>query len=441
MTRQPNKDAPFFRRRRAAEAEQAADRKRLLEERRAVTEKAEAERERQAELTRTQAAERQDWLFDQAKDRLTAANAAIGTTRTFFFALLSIAAYIGVVVWGTTDEQLLRISPIKLPLIGVEVPLTSFYLFVPWLFVLLHLNLLMHLGLTSRKLKVFLDLLRHLERERADYLRNDVSNFPLAQWLVGHNDRIFHLFLSVLVVILLLLIPPYLLFWMLVRFLAFQSEEVAWSQAIATTTDILMILSFFSWFYWQVQSARRQKGGWEKVRRKLDRVLAVGLKLVVWPLTLALLVLPGIAAPYLASRLADRLPAGQSRTSFCGTIGPLPLKVEWQGALLKSLCAQYQLVVREGFLTRNTMPARAVNALRGDDRWARAKALDEALGLPLRGRSLKWADFGFAVLPKADLRQALLQGADLSNAELQGADFEDAQLQGADLSRAQLQYA
>lgn len=43
----------------------------------------------------------QDWRFEQAKDRLAAANDAIRTTRTFFFALLSIAAYIGDVIAGT----------------------------------------------------------------------------------------------------------------------------------------------------------------------------------------------------------------------------------------------------------------------------------------------------------------------------------------------------
>jgi hypothetical protein len=102
------------------------------------------------------------WLLQQAKDRLAAANAAIGSTRTFFFALISIAAYIGVVVWGTTNEQLLRISPVKLPIIGVEVPLTGFYAAVPWLFVLLHFNLIIHLGLTSKKLKAFLDQLAEL---------------------------------------------------------------------------------------------------------------------------------------------------------------------------------------------------------------------------------------------------------------------------------------
>jgi hypothetical protein len=89
------------------------------------------------------------WLFAQAEKRLAAANEAIRTTRTFFFPLLSIAAYIGVVVAGTTDEQLMRIAPIRLSIVNVELPLTGLYIFVPWLLVLLRFNLLTHLGMTS----------------------------------------------------------------------------------------------------------------------------------------------------------------------------------------------------------------------------------------------------------------------------------------------------
>jgi hypothetical protein len=143
------------------------------------------------------------WRFEQAEKRLAAANEAIRSTRTFFFALLSIAAYIGVVIAGTTDEQLLRISPVKLPIVGVEVPLTGFYIFVPWLFVLLHFNLLIHLGLTSKKLKRFLDDIAPLDAELADRLRNDISNFPLAQWMAGKQDVLFRAVLAILAWILL----------------------------------------------------------------------------------------------------------------------------------------------------------------------------------------------------------------------------------------------
>jgi len=437
LTRQPNKDAPFFRRRRAAEARQTADKERLQEERRAAAEHAKTERERLAELVRR----RQDWLFAQAKDRLAAANAAIGTTRTFFFALLSVAAYIGVVIASTTDEQLLRDSPVKLPIIGVEVPLTGFYLFVPWLFVLLHLNLLIHLGLTSRKLKTFLDAIEPLEPQLSRRLQNDVAIFPLAQWMIGHNDRMLHFFLSLIVVILLVFIPPFLLLWMQVRFLAFQGELISWLQAVAVITDAVMIFLLLLWFSIYIQTLLRRRGITEEGKIRQAPGVAIASNVTIWVVVLVPLVLAACSALHLRNRLLELLATDQSRNTFCTNVVGIPMYSGWEESLNQWLCGQYQLFFAEGVGTRNPITGRTVNALRGDDHGAREKALNAVLGLRLIRRNLKWAKLWDAVLPKADFRIAQLQGADLSGAQLQGANLAQAQLAGADLSGAQLQGA
>jgi uncharacterized protein YjbI with pentapeptide repeats len=377
----------------------------------------------------------------EANKRLSAANSAIGTTRTFFFGLLSVAAYIGVVVAGTTDEQLLRDSPVNLPIINVDVPRQGFYLFVPWLFVVLHLNLLIHLGLTSSKLKTFLIEIGSLSARRARQLSNDVANFPLAQWLVGHNDRMLHLALSFIVVILLVLAPPYLLLWMQLRFLSFQSEFVTGWQAAAVIVDVGMIFALLVWFLVHIQPARRRKGGWELTAQKVAPILSVAWNALVVPLLLAPLALAAYSAHHLSSRLSDLLVANQDLESVCKNIAQIPFDWEWEESVRTWFCAQYVLDLHEAFLTRNKLPAEAVNALRSDDEDARNKALDQALGLPLLGRSFRGAEVFDAVLPKADLREAQLQEADLSEAQLQGANLRWAQLQGADLSKAQLQGA
>jgi hypothetical protein len=97
--RQRDRDAPFFRRRKEKGQYRLPVQTEILQQTIPRSGKA-SEGEVEA------------WQFEQAKERLAAANEAIRTTRTYFFALISIAAYIGVVVWGTTDEQLLRISPV-----------------------------------------------------------------------------------------------------------------------------------------------------------------------------------------------------------------------------------------------------------------------------------------------------------------------------------------
>jgi uncharacterized protein YjbI with pentapeptide repeats len=61
--------------------------------------------------------------------------------------------------------------------------------------------------------------------------------------------------------------------------------------------------------------------------------------------------------------------------------------------------------------------------------------------IDLRGRDLRGAVVGYAVLTKADLTGAHLQGASFLEAQLQGASLLGAHLQGASLDQAQLQGA
>ena len=365
----------------------------------------------------------QEWLFSQAKDRLAGANAAIAATRTFFFALLSIAAYIGVVVWSTTDEQLLRITPVTLPIIGVEVPLTGFYLFVPWLFVLLHFNLLIHLGLTSRKLKVFLDWTGQLDGEAEAALRNDVANFPLAQWLAGNNDKIFSFILVILVWITLILLPPALLLWIQLGFLAYQDLLFTWIQATAVIVDVLLIICFRAWFLWQIKPENRWvaavKGLWKERARSFPLWLRVTLSDPIF-LYIVPLIPIGLAL-YLSFGLAD-LVEGDS-------IEPCE---NW-------ICEQYRLDASEKVFARNTLPATAESFLWNEDAEVRKKALTEVLGINLEARSLRGGNFVGSGLPKSNLREAQLAGAFLDRAQLDGANLKKANLEGAQLWKTSLE--
>jgi hypothetical protein len=85
---------------------------------------------------------------------------------------------------GTTHEQLLYEQPIKLPLIELNVPLTTFFVVAPIIFVLLHLYLLVQLLTYARNLRVFEATLRatvHIESDRR-LVRHNLSSglFSLA---------------------------------------------------------------------------------------------------------------------------------------------------------------------------------------------------------------------------------------------------------------------
>ena len=51
---------------------------------------------------------------------LESANSASQTVAALHVAFMAFAAYLGVIVWGTTHEDLLRISPVKLPILDVD---------------------------------------------------------------------------------------------------------------------------------------------------------------------------------------------------------------------------------------------------------------------------------------------------------------------------------
>jgi hypothetical protein len=96
-----------------------------------------------------------------------------------YITFLLLGAYIGIIIVSTTDEQLLRISPVTLPLLNVQLPIRGFYILVPWLILLFHLDLLLQFALLGHKLNVFDEFTEDLpDVESRMALRERLSNFP-----------------------------------------------------------------------------------------------------------------------------------------------------------------------------------------------------------------------------------------------------------------------
>jgi len=89
------------------------------------------------------------------KALLDAANSASEKVAVLHVAFLALCTYVLVIVFSTTDMDLLVGKGIKMPVVDVEVPIVGFYAFVLYLLVLVHFNLLLQLQLLSRKLYAF----------------------------------------------------------------------------------------------------------------------------------------------------------------------------------------------------------------------------------------------------------------------------------------------
>jgi uncharacterized protein YjbI with pentapeptide repeats len=175
---------------------------------------------------------------------LDAANSASQTVAALHVAFMAFATYLGVIVWGTTDEDLLRISPVKLPILDTELPLTTFYGFVPWLMILLHFNLLIQLELLSRKLW---NLDKDLPDSQAgQQVRDRLFIFPFTHLIAGRSSvRLIRWLLSLAVNITVIVLPLFMLLVAQIRFLPYHDEVITWWQRGAVWADVVML--FFLW--------------------------------------------------------------------------------------------------------------------------------------------------------------------------------------------------
>ncbi|MEQ1638399.1 MAG: pentapeptide repeat-containing protein [Methylococcales bacterium] len=175
---------------------------------------------------------------------LEAANAASQTVAALHVAFLAFVAYLGVIVWGTTHKDLLLDSPVELPILDVELSLTTFYCFVPWMVILLHFNLLMQLELLSRKLW-------NLDRDIPDtaagqQVRDRLFIFPFAHLIAGRsNVPLIRWLLSLVVGVTVIALPLLMLLAAQIRFLPFHDETITWSQRVAVWIDAAMLITLW----------------------------------------------------------------------------------------------------------------------------------------------------------------------------------------------------
>ncbi|MDD5319996.1 MAG: pentapeptide repeat-containing protein [Methylococcales bacterium] len=221
---------------------------------------------------------------------LEAANSASQTVAALHVAFMAFVVYLGVIVWGTTHKDLLLISPVKLPILDVELPLTTFYGFVPWMVVLLHFNLLMQLELLSCKLW-------NLDRDLPDspagqQVRDCLFIFPFTHLIAGRSGVwLIRWLLSLVVGITVIALPLLILLAAQIRFLPYHDEAITWSQRLAVWIDAAMLITLWpliaspqdrarEWwrnfgfqllYYWPAQLRYLITLGWNRLTRSLQR--------------------------------------------------------------------------------------------------------------------------------------------------------------------------
>ncbi len=375
---------------------------------------------------------------NQARSMLGSANDAAKLVRNVHLTFMLITAYIAIVIGSTTDVQLLKVSPVMLPLLNVQLPIIEFYILTPWLLLFLHFNLLLQCYLLASKLHLLNTVLSQCDEDVATNIRQQLFGFALSQNIVGHaRSSIIRFFLNSLIVFSIVIVPLILLSWAQIRFIPYHNEVITWSHRIVILFDCLLL-----WIIWPM-------------------IVLPENKLKHWIVQNLLWVkkLTGQSSPTVTAK--DKITlrgSGQESLMLCSI---LLLFVSWFVAVqpesndkgekvpqffltemlfdLPGKPFRQDLFLKDKLLIKGEPSAKIEVALKGGSEIEKSAALKEVVGLSLQGRDLRFATFEKCVMPKAELSRANLQGAIIQDTFLQESLLLDANLNGANLIRSQLQ--
>jgi uncharacterized protein YjbI with pentapeptide repeats len=363
-------------------------------------------------------------------DLLKAVNEASGKAFALWITFLTVGVYLAIAIGTTTHLQLLLAGPVKLPLLGVDMPLFAFYGFAPPMFVVLHLYVLMQLYLLARLLRRFdgqLQSARILGQDR-EAIRDQLDKFVFTQSMIGApQDAIVRLLLLAVVWLSFVVGPVLLLLGFQLRFLPYHNIPVTYVHRVALLLDFVLLLLF--WPKISRTSARQTKPA-----HNLRAFCRIGSPVLIT-------VLLGGFSVFVATVPGEWLNQPQLRDwdwrMFSQNLAlPGERLVEQDEDTLKKLAVTLRLSGRD--LSQANFPSSDLR--KSDLRYADLSGTNLSFA-NLSGANLSGANLRGAGMQMAELRDALLVGAHLNGAYLNGTVLRGAKLGEADLSGANLSAA
>jgi len=191
----------------------------------------------------------------------------------FFSVFLLVSVYIAVAVGSTTHLMLLNETSLPLPILGVSLPIRSFFITIPIVFVLLHLNLLIHFRMLEYQVRAFEFSLLKLKPESGEgeedlkllrgRYRKQLFPFFITRSMLDSEDKAS---LSILIRSLFwwtfFAIPVVTLIYIELQFLPYHNVGITWGHRLALVLNVA-ILTFGWGFTWDsgVRYRLPNKGG------------------------------------------------------------------------------------------------------------------------------------------------------------------------------------
>jgi uncharacterized protein YjbI with pentapeptide repeats len=414
---------------------------------------------------------------------LEAVNRSSDSANAAWLIYMALMSYLLLTVAGVGHKELLLSSDVVLPILGVKIELTRFFIFAPILVVLLHVGLMGQLVQLARKTLEFAASIRMLETsdQRTHPLRLELNNFFFVQAIAGpERSRIVGMFLHGMSWLTILALPVLLLLYIQLVFLPYHDVGITWVHRVALIADIALLV-FIGMFMWRLETSFLRAFLRTSLHHPVSLLLTAGLLVAVALFSIFVATIPGEAgeqstAPPGARQASD----GDGRRVFGYTVQGLA-----EGSLLGFFQRNLNVTDTDLVIDKDVTPGRPTLNLRGRDlRFARFDRTDlhqadmtganldgaSLVGTDLRGVWMSCANLNALLLSdshragqcasargtnlskarlaeakmvgvdmrSAKLDEARLEGAQLGHAILSGASFASARLEGADLSGAWL---
>jgi hypothetical protein len=203
------------------------------------------------------------------------------------------AAYLVITVGSVTHRNLLFESPVKLPFLGVELPLLGFFILGPAIFLIVHAYVLLHFAMLADKVGVFhAELLAQIATRTsgpacaASFRATSSCSFlpGRARSRTGLNGAMLRL----IALVSLVIGPLALLVLLQIQFLPYHHEAVTWWQRIAVVADLALL-----WALWpSVARGETAAVGWRDFKR-IGVIAAAAASLVPLVLVFTIATFPG----------------------------------------------------------------------------------------------------------------------------------------------------
>jgi len=347
---------------------------------------------------------------------LEAVNHSSDTANTAWLIFMAIMTYLMIAVAGVTHTNLLLETPVSLPILQVDIPLTQFFQFSPIVLVLFHLGLVSQLVLLARKALEFDHAIRLLEStdKRTHPLRLELHNMFFVQAIAGpHRSKVMGGFLHAMSWLTLVVLPVLLLLYIQVVFLPYHDAVITWTHRIALVLDILVLI-LLGVFLIRAETSFFKAIFRTTTAHPFGFLLTASVMFIVTLFSFFVATIPGERLDAISQGIYWHMQdeEGTAPKYYSGFVVPL-VPVDADGALF-------------GVFRRNLVVTDA-------DLVSDRDVTEGEPTLKLRGRNLRYAK-----LDRSDLHQADLTGADLTGASLDGTDLRNATLQCSEINALRL---